>query len=98
MITLRTDMEQKKEQEQKITFETDDGAVEMYVIDETRINGCNYILVADAPKGDAECLILKDTAPDDSKESVYEEVTDDDELDAVASMFEDALGDVEIIG
>ena len=75
--------EQKKEQEQKITFETDDGAVEMYVIDETRINGCNYILVADAPKGDAECLILKDTAPDDSKESVYEEVLDDDELDAV---------------
>ena len=85
------------EQDQKITFETDDGTVEWYVIDQTRINGCNYILVADAPGGDAECLILKDVAPEDSKESIYEEVTDDDELDIVAGMFEDALEGIEIV-
>ena len=51
------------------------------IIDETRINGSNYILVADAPEGDAECMILKDVAPDDSKESIYEEIEDDNELD-----------------
>lgn len=93
-------MEEKKQDKkpERIVFETDDGPAEWYVIDETRINGCNYILVADAPEGDAECLILKDTAPADSKESVYEEVEDDDELDIVAGMFEEALGDTEIVG
>ena len=89
---------QKDKQEQKIIFETDEGSSEWYVIDETRINGCNYILVADAPEGDAECMILKDTAPADSKESIYEEITDDNELDIVAGMFEDALGDTDIVG
>ncbi|MCR5405354.1 MAG: DUF1292 domain-containing protein [Lachnospiraceae bacterium] len=93
-------MEENKQDKkpERIVFETDDGPAEWYVIDETRINGCNYILVADAPEGDAECLILKDTAPADSKESVYEEVEDDDELDIVAGMFEEALGDTEIVG
>lgn len=93
-------MEENKQDKkpEKIVFETDDGPSEWYVIDETRINGCNYILVADAPEGDAECLILKDTAPAESKESVYEEVEDDDELDIVAGMFEEALGDTEIVG
>lgn len=83
---------------EKIIFETDEGPAEWYVIDETRINGCNYILVADAPRGDAECMILKDTAPAESKESIYEEIEDDNELDIVAGMFEEALGDTEIIG
>lgn len=93
-------MEENKQDKkpERIVFETDDGPAEWYVIDETRINGCNYILVADAPEGDAECLILKDTAPADSKESVYEEVEDDNELDIVAGMFEEALGDTEIVG
>lgn len=93
-------MEENKQniQPEKIIFETDEGPSEWYVIDETRINGCNYILVADAPKGDAECMILKDTAPAESKESVYEEIEDDEELDIVAGMFEESLGDTEIIG
>ena len=93
-------MEENKQDKkpEKIVFETDEGPSQWYVIDETRINGCNYILVADAPEGDAECLILKDTAPADSKESIYEEVEDDDELDIVAGMFEEALGDTEIVG
>ncbi len=93
-------MEENKQDKkpERIVFETDDGPAEWYVIDETRINGCNYILVADEPEGDAECLILKDTAPAESKESVYEEVEDDDELDIVAGMFEEALGDTEIVG
>lgn len=81
----------------KIVFETDEGQAEWYVIDETRINGSNYILVADAPEGDAECMILKDVAPADSKESIYEEIEDDNELDIVAGMFEDALTDTEIV-
>ena len=91
--------ENKKTQKpEKIIFETDEGPSEWYVLDETRINGCNYILVADETTGDAECMILKDTAPDESKESIYEEVEDDTELDIVAGMFEELLGDIEITG
>ena len=90
-------MEENKKPE-KIVFETDDGPSEWYVIDETRINGCNYILVADAPSGDAECMILKDVAPAESKESIYEEINDDNELEVVAEMFEDALEDTVIEG
>ncbi|MCR5507842.1 MAG: DUF1292 domain-containing protein [Lachnospiraceae bacterium] len=87
----------KEERSGKITFETDEGTSEWYIIDETRINGCNYILVADAPKGDAQCMILKDTAPAEAKESIYEEI-DDDELEIVAGIFEDSLGDTQIVG
>ena len=83
---------------EKIEFETDEGPSEWYVLDETRINGCNYILVADKLTGDAECMILKDTAPAESKESIYEEIEDDNELEVVAGMFEESLGDVDIIG
>ena len=81
----------------KIVFQTDEGPVEWYVIDETRINGSDYILVADAPEGDAECMILKDVAPADSKESIYEEIEDDNELEIVAGMFEGTLSDTEIV-
>ena len=88
----------KDEKPEKISFETDVGPSEWYIIDPTLINGGNYILVADAPKGDAECMILKDTAPAESKESIYEEIEDDEELDIVAGMFEEALGDTEIVG
>ncbi|MCR4807960.1 MAG: DUF1292 domain-containing protein [Lachnospiraceae bacterium] len=93
-------MEENKQETkpEKIVFETDDGPSEWYVLDQTRINGCNYILVADSVTGDAECMILKDTAPDESGESVYEEIMDDNELDIVAGMFEESLGDTEIVG
>ncbi len=83
---------------EKIIFETDDGPFEWYVLDQTRINGCNYILVADSIKGDAECMILKDTSPAESKESVYVEIEDDNELEVVAGMFEELLDDTEIVG
>ena len=82
----------------KIVFETDEGPSEWYVIDETRISGCNYILVADAPDGDAECMILKDTAAPEDKESVYEEIEDENELKIVAAMFEESLSDTSIVG
>jgi hypothetical protein len=82
---------------EKIVFETEDGPSEWYVLDETRINGCNYILVADSATGDAECMILKDIAPAESKESIYEEIEDDNELDIVAGMFEESLGEQIII-
>ncbi len=82
----------------KIQFAYDNGkeTVEFYVLDQTRISGKNYLLVADSLEDEAEALILKDTAPDEAPESVYEIVENDVELQAVAKVFEETIGDIEI--
>ena len=80
----------------KITFDPDgNGPVDFYVLEQTTIAGRNYILVTDTEEGDGEALILKDTASPEDSESVYEIVTEDEELSAVAEMFEKILDDVE---
>ena len=42
----------------KFTFSDGSGADEFFVLEETKINGSAYILVADSEEDDAECLIL----------------------------------------
>ena len=66
------------------------------MLEQTRIGGKNYILVTDAEEGDGEALILKDLSEDGEAESVYEIVEDDDELSAVAGVFENMLEDIEL--
>ena len=46
------------EKPEKIVFYTDTDEVEFYVIEQTRINDVNYILVADSMDDEAEALIL----------------------------------------
>lgn len=70
--------------------------LELYVLEQTRINGTSYILVTDSEVGDAECMILKDKAGAENKDSIYEFVEDDVELDAVFKIFEELLEDVDI--
>lgn len=83
---------------EKITFCPDgDEPVEFFVLEQTRINGVNYILVTDFEEGDGEALILKDLSKDEDKESLYAIVDDDTELKAVAGIFEDLLEDVEFV-
>ena len=80
---------------EKITFNPDgEGSVDFYVLEQTRIGGFNYILVTDVEEGDGEALILKDLSQDGDEEGIYEIVSDDDELDAVAGVFENMLEDV----
>lgn len=80
----------------KITFTLDDGSetVDFFVLDQTRISGVNYLLVTDSMDDEAEALILKDTASEADTESVYEIVSDDNELKAIAKVFEEAIGDI----
>ena len=83
---------------EKITFCPDgDEPVEFFVLEQTRISGVNYILVTDFEDGDGEALILKDMSADDEPESVYQIVSDDNELQAVAGVFEDLLEDVKFV-
>ncbi len=83
---------------EKISFIPDgEEAIEFYVLEQTRLGGTDYLLVTDKEDGDADALILKDTAKDGETESIYEIVSDDKELQAVAAIFEDMLEDVEFI-
>lgn len=82
---------------EKLAFRREDGETEeFYVLEQTRISGKNYLLVADSPEGDAEALILKDISGENEKEGLYEIVEDEKELDAVLTVLEQLLDDVDI--
>ncbi len=82
---------------EKITFYPDQGeAVDFYVLEQTRLGGVDYILVADSQEEDANALILKDVSALQDEEAVYEVVEDDTEFDAVAAIFADLLEDMEL--
>lgn len=85
---------------EKITFAGEGNDVlEFYVLEETRLNGVDYILVteSDDEESEAECYILKDVSEDGDTEALYEAVEDDNELEAVMSIFEQLLEDTDIV-
>ena len=83
---------------EKITFLPDgEEPVEFFVLEQTRIGGTNYILVTDFEEGDGEALILKDLSKDGEEESVFTIVSDDEELDAVAGVFQNMMDDVTFV-
>ena len=81
---------------EKIMFHPEgEEPVEFYVLEQTRIGGVDYILVTDVEEGDGEALMMKDISGDGEEEGVFTIVSDDEELAAVAGMFENMLEDVE---
>ena len=83
---------------EKITIRPEgEEPVEFYVLEQTRIGGHNYILVTDVEEGDGDALILKDMSQDGEEESIYDVVSDDEELEAVSGVFADMLEDVDLI-
>lgn len=91
---------------EKLVFQTDDGKeVEFEIIESTRVNGADYILVttddttiydSENDDDDSEAVfILKDTAAPESEEALDEFVDDEEELDAVFKIFEQLLDDEE---
>lgn len=81
---------------EKITFNPEGEApVDFYVLEQTTIAGVNYILVTDVEEGDGEALILKDLSTSEDADSLYEIVSEETELNAVAAVFENILEDVE---
>ena len=82
-----------------IVFVDEDGKeVEMYVIEETRINNVNYILVTDSDGEDeeAEAYILKDISDEVDEEAVYELVDDESEIDYIGKIFSELLEDIDV--
>lgn len=83
---------------EKITFNPEgEDPVEFYVLEQTRIGGSNYILVTDFEDGDGEALILKDISKDGEEDSVFTIVSDDEELNAVAGVFENMMDDITFV-
>ena len=85
---------------EKLTFVTEDQeSVDFYIIEETRVNGINYLLVTeseDEEDGEAEAYILKDTSKAEDTEAVYEFVESEEELDAVSRIFAELLEDMDL--
>ena len=78
------------------TFEDTKEEVAFFVLEQTKVNGSAYLLVADSEEDEAECLILKDMSAAEDAESIYEIVEDEVELTAVLKVFEELLEDVDI--
>lgn len=73
--------------------------MDFYVLEQTTIGGVDYLLVTDAEEEeDGEAYILKAVPDADDSEQVYRMVEDDEELAAVAGVFENMLDDIDLIG
>lgn len=72
--------------------------VEFFVLEETRVQGMNYLLVTDSNEDeeDGECYILKDLSAPEAAEAEYVLVEDEEELDALMKIFSELLEDLEI--
>ena len=85
---------------EKLSFVTEDQeSVDFYIIEETRVNGINYLLVTeseDEEDEEAEAYILKDTSKAEDTEAVYEFVESEEELDAVSRIFAELLEDMDL--
>ncbi len=84
---------------EKITMVIDDTneEVEFFVVEQTRINNTNYLLVTENETDEeADAYILKDVSLDEDADAVYEIVEDDEELEAVSRIFSEILDDIDI--
>lgn len=83
---------------EKLIFTPDgDQKIELFVIEKTTIGGIDYYLATETEEGDSDALILKDLSKREEEEAVFEVVSDDNELDAVAKVFESILDDVSFV-
>ncbi len=85
-------------EERKITLVDDEQTIEFYVLEETRLNGKNYLLVTDAEdeEEEADCYILRDMSGEADSDALYEFVEDEEELEGLMKIFEELLEDVDL--
>ena len=83
-----------------VPFTTEDGqVVDMYVLEETTLQGIHYILVTedlDDESEEAVVTIMKEETHDQEDEyTVYDVVENEEELQAVAKVFAELMEDVD---
>lgn len=84
-------------EEKKITLVDEEQTLEFFVLEETKLNGKNYLLVTDTEdeEADADCYVLKDMSEEGDEEALYEFVEDENELEAIWKVFEALLDEEE---
>lgn len=86
-----------EEKEEKIIFMTEDGEeIAFYVVEQTTLAGENYLLVADSEEEEANAFILKEVKADNEEDIIYDEVEDEQLLEALSKIFEELLDDIDI--
>ena len=84
-------------EERKIMLVDDEQTLPFYVVEETKLNGVNYLLVTEGDEDeDCDCYILKDMSGAEDTEALYEFVEDEDELEGLMKIFEELLEDVDL--
>lgn len=86
---------------ESIPFLTDDNTeVEFYILEQTMINGRNYLLVSEtqelAEDENTIVYIMRETAGSGNDMVSYELVEEDEELEAVSKVFEQLMEDLDI--
>ncbi|MBU5472540.1 DUF1292 domain-containing protein [Roseburia sp. MSJ-14] len=83
---------------EKVIFQAPDSdeSIEFYVVEQTRINGTDYLLVSVEEDGDSDAFILKDVSKQEEEDSVYEMVESEEELEYISKIFAEILEDVDI--
>ena len=73
--------------ENTIRLTSEDGNLELEILEETTVQGVNYILVTDAPEGeDGECYVMNAVSGPEDAEADYEFVYDQ-ESEALMQIF-----------
>lgn len=82
---------------EKLVFTDENGEdAEFFVLEQTRVNGINYLLVSDSVDEEAEALIVRDMSRDTDTEAIYEIVDDDEELESLSKIFNELLDDIDV--
>lgn len=87
--------------EDSISFLTDDNTeVKFFILEQTTLNGRNYLLVTDDPdhagEEDTVVYIMKETAGSEDGLVSYEFVEEGEELYSVGKVFEQLMEDTDI--
>ncbi|MCR5738121.1 MAG: DUF1292 domain-containing protein [Eubacterium sp.] len=84
--------------EEKIILLDDEGnEIEMFIVEETRINNVNYILVTEDDSEEAEAYIFKDVSDDKDEDAIYEPVEDEEEISYIGKIFSELLEDTDFV-
>lgn len=83
---------------EKIEFQApqDGESIEFYIMEQTKINGINYLLVTEEEDGDCDAYILKELSQGEDEDSTYEMVESEEELEYISRIFSEVLEDVDI--
>ncbi len=84
---------------EKIEFQApqDGESIEFYIMEQTMINGINYLLVTEEEDGDCDAYILKELSQGEDEDSTYEMVESEEELEYMSRIFGEILDDVDVM-